>query len=441
MTIKQAWSLTAVVVVALVGCTGQPAKPQRGEVDRLPHVETVNPEYMAREETVELLATVEALERARLSAQVQGEVKDLSAAIDIGRPIKKGEELITLDIPAIKAEQANKHALLAQAFNQLDQAKEAKKVAYQDAEEAKAQVNRYKADLEFRELALKRTRELVAKGTLQPQLMEEAELQRNSSRAALDAAQVSVRSKLAKLQAADVELRVAASRIKVAEADVMLVDTKVSFATIKAPFDGIITRRWVHNGDIIRDPTMPLLTVMRTDMVRVVVDIPERYVPYIRAIQSQSPTGEANWVRMRIQKYQGTKRLTLLASAVNDVTRLMRAEIHVPNDKERHLRPGMTGTATVVLNEARNKRLTVPSTALVRVGEEIRLYYLDQLSQDKPPRGKVKAAVVEIGLDDGKTVEIRKGLAGHELVIAKGNGVVREGEMAIPVPARERKHE
>jgi hypothetical protein len=119
----------------------------------------------------------------------------------------------------------------------------------------------------------------------------------------------------------------------------------------------------------------------------------------------------------------------------------MRAEIHVKNDAELHLRSGMTGTATVVLNEARSKRLTVPSTALVRVGEEIRVYHLVKLSAEYPPRGTVKAQVVQIGLDDGKTVEIKSGLSGSELVIAKGNGVVREGEVAIAVPVRERKHE
>jgi hypothetical protein len=35
-------------------------------------------------------------------------------------------------------------------------------------------------------------------------------------------------------------------------------------------------------------------------------------------------------------------------------------------------------------------------------------------------------------------VEILSGLKGHELVIAKGNGVVREGETAIPIKARKR---
>src|SRR5262249_48516473 len=157
----------------------------------------------------------------------------------------------------VKAEQENKKALLAQAENQLDLAKEAKKVAEQEVKEAEAQVTRYKADLTFRETALRRVRRLAEKSTIQPQLVEESELQRDSSKAAYDASRVTVQSKKAKLKAAEVELRVASSRIKVAEADVKLLKTKVGFATIKAPFDGVITRRMVHNGDIIKDPGTP----------------------------------------------------------------------------------------------------------------------------------------------------------------------------------------
>ena len=92
--------LVALGTIGLCGCSTQPAKPRMGEVDRLAHVETIQPQYASRETTVELLATVDPLEKAQLCAQVTGEVKDLSADIDIGRPIKKGEELLTPEVEA-----------------------------------------------------------------------------------------------------------------------------------------------------------------------------------------------------------------------------------------------------------------------------------------------------------------------------------------------------
>ena len=91
MNAKLARSVTLAMLigsVALTGCSIQPPQRRRGETDRLPQGETVTPSYLAREESVELLATVEAMERSRLCAQVQGEVKGLTADIDIGRLLK-----------------------------------------------------------------------------------------------------------------------------------------------------------------------------------------------------------------------------------------------------------------------------------------------------------------------------------------------------------------
>jgi RND family efflux transporter MFP subunit len=436
MQMNKTLALMVVAAVWAVGCDSKPAKPKLGEVERLPRVETLKPEAGHRKITFETLATVEPLERARLSAQVQGEVKGLTPDIDIGKPIKKGEVLITLDIPSALAEQENKKAFLAQARNVRDQAEESRKVAVRDVEEAEAQVGRWKADLAFRELQLARNTELVRKLTVQPILQEESELQRNTAKAALGAAQAGVNTKKAKLSAATVELRVAESRIQVAQTDVKLAETKVEFAKIRAPFDGVITRRWVDNGAIIKDPMQTLLTVMRTDKVRVLIDIPEKYVPMIRATEGETPKGEANRVALTIGHYELEQRITRLAAAIDPQTRQMRAEIHVANPDNLKLRPGMTGTATVILDEGRTPQLNIPSTALVRVGDEIRVYYVEKLNEEDPPRGTVSMHVVQIGLDDGKTVEIRSGLTGKELIIAKGNGVVRQGEIVRAVPAQ-----
>jgi hypothetical protein len=81
--------------------------------------------------------------------------------------------------------------------------------------------------------------------------------------------------------------------------------------------------------------------------------------------------------------------------------------------------------------------MTVPSTALVRRGDETGVYSVDELDM-KTARGVVKWNKIELGLDDGMRVEVRKGLTGREQVIAKGNGVVREGDTVVAKPARDR---
>src|SRR5207245_7329440 len=101
-------------------------------------------------------------------------------------------------------------------------------------------------------------------------------------------------TKNARLQAAHKEKAVAESRVKVAKEELARVQAQVDFSRIRAPFDGIIAKRWVDSGATVKDAGMSLLTVMRTDALRVLIDIPERDVPYIKG------NDQGNRVELRI---------------------------------------------------------------------------------------------------------------------------------------------
>src|SRR5262249_14867937 len=127
--------------------------------------------------------------------------------------------------------------------------------------------------------------------------------------------------------------------------------------------------------------------------------------------------------------------ITRMASALDPTTRTMRAEVHLDNQAG-HLRPGMFGTAVVHLEERYN-RMVIPSSALVRRGNDTEVYFVKELSGN-PPSGVLQVARVELGIDDGRCVEIRGGLPEKALIIAKASSVIREGDTVIPVPLRER---
>src|SRR5262249_48769225 len=81
------------------GCGSKSGRPRPSESDRLPRLETVLPERTTLRVLSDLTATVEAMEKADLCAQVRGVVKEVPAHVDIGRLVKEGEPLLTLDIP------------------------------------------------------------------------------------------------------------------------------------------------------------------------------------------------------------------------------------------------------------------------------------------------------------------------------------------------------
>jgi RND family efflux transporter MFP subunit len=293
----------------------------------------------------------------------------------------------------------------------------------------------------FKTLKQKRVEELVKSTALQPQMKEEADLELATSKAALDTARAQVKTRNERQQAAIRDKEVAVSKVEVAQAELNNLDVLAQFTTIRAPFNGVITKRWVDSGDTIKDAAMPLLTIQRTDKVRVLLDIPERYVPLVNSTELYpNPNGLGDLVEVsiaalteRVPAQQLKGPITRISHALDPVTRTMRAEVHLDN-RAGHLRPGMYGTASVLLEELYHV-ITIPSTALVRRDGRMVVYCVD-IEDREAMVGRARVKEVRLGFDDGKRVQIREGLLGDELVIAKGNGVIHEGDevRAKPLP-------
>jgi RND family efflux transporter MFP subunit len=443
------WAWLA-VTMALFGCGIKTNDPQKEDAERLPRVETILPERSYFAIHIELSGVVEAMERADLCARVPGYVESFQLnpekpEVDIGRQVAAGEPLVKIAIPDLEAEKEYKLALLFQAEKQLDQTVEAKKVAVKELQEAREQENRYQAEFKRSQEKHDRTVRLVQSQTLNRELAEETKNQLEAARSAWQVAKAQIETKEAKLTAMDADLKLAESKIKVAQREVARLQVLVDYAVIKAPFDGVISKRWLDRGAIVKDNTV-LLTLMRLDKVRVLIDIPQKDVPLVNSTdQNPNPDGKGDGVTLRIPglrddvghaEFHG--HITRTASALDPATRTMRAEVHLDNKAGSFLGPlrhGMYGTATVVLEEGKNV-LTIPSTALTKRGPRINVFYVGDLT-GTPPHGVVKRAEVVLGLDNGERVEVRNGLNGNELIIVKSNGVLRDGDKVVPVRYRE----
>ena len=435
--------LLGIILAALLpaaGCEKRKAgKPRLGEVERLPRVETIVLGKPTKLEVVHsYTATVESLEKADLCAMVKGYIKDLPADLDIGKTAKKGALLFSLYIPDLAADRDNKKALVDQGEKAEALAIQAVDVAEAEKKETQAQVLRYEAEVDFRRAQYARVSRLAQSDTLSKQQLDEAKLQLDAASAALAGAKAQVETKESRLQAALKERQLAAAKVTTARTEEAKAQVQVEFADLRAPFDGVITKRWVDTGTTVKDPGMPVFTFMRIDKVRVILDIPERDVPYLRA----GPTGNSVHLKIpALKEAAGTEdltgTLTLLSSALDPITRTMRTEMHLENkvgDQVGVLKPQMTGTAQVIL--AVREALTVPSSALVRTGDKMEIYIVADPAGD-PTKGTLKRLEVQTGLDDGLRVEIKSdNLTGRELVVVKGAGVLRPGDQVVAMPAR-----
>lgn len=219
-------------------------------------------------------------------------------------------------------------------------------------------------------------------------------------------------------EVARAELELTKAMIDVAQANYQKTKTLLAYSEIRAPYDGIITARWVDPGALIQAATtsqkevFPIVHIMDIDNVRIQFYVPETDVPFIK---------EGNRISLNLRNPSGKPfegQITRFARALKGETRSMLAEVEIHN-KEHQLKAGMYTIVTVTLEEHHNT-ITVPAEVVITEKEK---YYVYTVENDI-----VKKLPVRTGIDDGIQVEILEGLTGEEMVIVAGKGLVSEGD-------------
>lgn len=430
-------------LMMLTGC-GQSswAKPagngEQSASGKAARVETVTVEKQDLSQTVEMPATVEGYESADLYAKVGGYLKEFAInpetqrPFDIGDHAKKGQVLAHLWIPEMQKEIAQKQALIKQAQADAQQAQAAIRQSEADLksaqavyDEAKAERGEKQAQVEYRLADLRRFEELVRKQSVRGELLDQAKLQYEAARAALQTVEARIRTAEAKVNAAEASVTKAKAdhtsalaRTDVARANAEHTQTMADYATIRAPFNGYITERWMHPGAFIQpaegnSAAKPLLSMARTDLVRISLDIPMNDVRLLdrgdRAVLDRITALPGETIEGAVTRF---------SPSLNKRSRLMRMEIELEN-KDGKLRPGYYGYVTVYLEEQPNTP-TIPSSALLAERNETYVFVVEDGTARKRP--------VTVGYQDGAIVGLASGLKGQEQVIKAGGGQITNGQ-------------
>src|SRR5262249_140786 len=153
----------------------------------------------------------------------------------------------------LEAERDVKQAMVQMANKQEALAVTALTVAQREVQETMAEEKRYTADVSYNKLRLGRIKELVRQRAQELQGEQEATRQLEVAEAALASNKGATSKRQAKVEQAQADLELAKQRVRTAESEVKKVQELIEFATIKSPFDGVITRRWVDPGAVIKD--------------------------------------------------------------------------------------------------------------------------------------------------------------------------------------------
>jgi RND family efflux transporter MFP subunit len=382
-------------------------------------VEVVHPVKGGIVRTSSQTGSVHAFESAELYAKISGYLKVLS--VDIGDRVKQGQILAVLDNPELVEDADRAAAALDQAKAAVTQADARINTAEADLKAAEAEVLKARADIErytstrkFRAKELARYRGLHAKQAVPQQIVDEEEEHYESALAAERSAQAEVVSSQAKVTSAHAmvdqtkaDLVAAKANVEVASSNLAKAKVLVEYTKIVSPYTGVVTLRGFHRGDFIRaadaGPTRPILTVARTDKVRVVTYIPDRDVPFADVGDKATVTLDA----LPGENFVGT--VSRFAYTEDTLSRTMRTEIDLENPKDR-LREGMYGLATIILDPS-TQYLTVPTSALTgKTGQGEASVFVIRA-------GRAHLTPIKIGADDGLRVEVLSNLRPEDEVV------------------------
>jgi HlyD family secretion protein len=382
--------------------------------------------------------SIQAYESVNLYAKVPGFLKKQD--VDIGDHVKRGDVLAVVDVPELKAQAERNKAALDHAGSQVDQMKARVNSAEAELDAAKSAVVQAEATakssaawVRYRALQHKRMKDLFATRSIEEKLVDESKERYEASvetELAAKAAIVTTKSKVvaaqAKIRATQADVAESAADVRVMQAELTKAEVQLSFATITAPFDGVISFRSMFPGDFVQSANQgaahePLLTVQRTDKMRVVVQVPDRDIPF---------TQKGDSAAVEIDALPGKKLLATvsrIAQSSDPQTRLMRVEIDLLNPTHKIVH-GMYGKVTIVLDRS-SDRLSIPSSCLVGKEEDgVGAVYV---IRDK----RARLINVQLGLDNGVRVAVISGLNAEDQVILQPGNALSEGALVNPTAA------
>jgi RND family efflux transporter MFP subunit len=199
------------------------------------------------------------------------------------------------------------------------------------------------------------------------------------------------------------EDRFAMTQAMVREAEVML-----GYATVRAPFDGVVARKLADTGDLA-SPGMPLLEIEGTGDFQIETGIPDSLVIRLNG-------GTLFAVEVPAAGASFESRLVELSSAADLLTHTVPAKLSVPAAAV--IRSGQF--ARVRVPGAPVHALLVPATAVTMFGQMERVFVVAD--------SRAELRLVKTGAVRGDRVEILAGLADGDRIIVNPPAGLREGQ-------------
>lgn len=219
----------------------------------------------------------------------------------------------------------------------------------------------------------------------------------------------------AQLERLETELRGAEAQVEQLAAAQYAAGRRRARSTLRAPFDGVVARLAVEEGDLAA-PQMPVAEVVQMDRVKVVLQVAEP--DFVRVEEGMEV--EVRPPALPDVTRSGT--VTRVSPVLDRLTRTGLVEVSVDN-ADHVLRPGMVAEVSLTLSR-REDVVMVPGPAIVMTPDTARTGQAALFVVD----GDVaRRRTVTLGPRYGDRIEIAEGVAAGEPVVVRGQHLLRNG--------------
>ena len=386
--------MAGVLAVCSLAQSCKQAAPMVAPVLTVP-VATAEPASL--ENNLVLSAEFRPFQEVDVMAKIAGYVRAIN--VDIGSHVKQNAVLATLEVPEAQDDVAKARAGVAAAEANITT--------------AQAAVQRAQAGSNIAEISFQRIKDVAARD------------QGLVPRQEIDVAQARQLEGAAQLASANSGLRAAEQMKLQSQSEYQRALTMMQYATIRAPFSGVVTKRFANTGSMIQagissqTQAMPVVTLAQNDRLRLTLPVPVNAVGSVRDGQIVEVD-----VTSLGRKLQG--KVSRFSDSVQTATRTMSTEVDVPN-LDGTLVPGMYAEVHLHLAN-RPAALSVPLDAVDGLGTSVQQAYVVR-------EGVVHLVTLKVGLQTSSRVEILSGLSrGDKVIVGRHTGLF-DGQKVDPQPA------
>lgn len=362
--------------------------------------------------------------RNNISFELDGTTVTQPLRLDIGQPVSKGDVLVQINRSEYELNVKAAQARLAKAERELQEL-----IAWRRPEEIRkleAAVAEAQAQLENTQSVLTRQESLVAENATSRESYDRAVAQAKLAHAAVERAAAEL--DIAKKGPTQEQIEVARSAVAQAQADVDLRQDELRKATIVAPYDAVITDRYVDEGEYVTaQPRVELMELMDLSFLTVQVGVPERYLNRVAS---------GDEVRVFVEGASEPVRglVVLVNDKVEPETRTYRTRIAIDN-RDGRLKAGQFARVEFVMANAKDS-LVVPDTALVYSGGQPQVFVFEG--------DQAKLRTIRPGISSGEFTEVLSGLAPGLRVIVDDPSIladrmavqIRDGQPPVPAETK-----